>query len=76
MKISIEDAKEMSKDILASIEAEYQCPIARLAYFKRGAGAGIFRMGVVFEDYRILDATIIVTEEYGFRRVTISGSVV
>lgn len=75
MKISLEEAKEMSNDILNAIECEYQCPIARMAYFKRGADPGTFAIGVIFADYRILDADIRITDEYGFRRVFISGSV-
>lgn len=76
MKISLEEAKEITDDILNAIECEYQCPIARLAYFKLGEKPGSFQMGIIFVDYRILDADITFIEKYGYRQVLISGSII
>lgn len=75
MKISLEEAKELSKDILIAIEMEYKCEIARLAYFKR-KGESEFQIGVIFADYRILDADIRFVEDFDMKRIYISGSVV
>jgi len=67
------DEMDLADEVFAAIEKDYGRTIQRVAKFGRSRQRNSFDMTVVFSDFRILDCTIKLVEEYGEVIILVDG---
>ena len=66
------DETEIADEIFRAIEKEYGRGIARIPFFER-TDSNIFELKVIFTDFKLLEARIIVIPYYGMASVKVEG---
>lgn len=69
------DGIDLADQVIASIEKDYGRTIARIPYFER-TGKYSFDLKVVFSDFRLLEATILIVPYYidGLSTIKVEGT--
>ncbi len=71
--IDFED-DELADKIMRSIEKDYGRSIQRIPFFERGIEPNTFDIKVIFTDFRLLEAKIIVVPYFNYPSIQVHGT--